>query len=105
MSKERWTKTFPGNKVETMNTSKRKLIGFGILVATVLAAAAFQIFGHGLVVVTELHPNTPSELAAKGVDMAGGQHVDLSRVVVLAIIGITGLIIALVPNRVEKHMA
>jgi len=87
-----------------MNTSKRRFIGVGILVVTVLAAAAFQIFGHGLVIVTELHPITSPELAAKGVDIAGGQHVDLGRVVVLAIIGIIGLVIALLPNRGEKHM-
>jgi hypothetical protein len=98
-------KTSPRNKVEAMNTSKRKLLGVGILVATVLAAAAFQIFGHGVVVVTELPPRIPPELAAKDVDMAGGQHVDLSRVVVLAIVGIIGLVIALVPNRDEKHTA
>ena len=88
-----------------MSTYKRKLIGVGILVAAVLAAAAFQIFGHGLVVVTELHPNTPSELAAKGMDIAGGQRIDYTRGVNLAIIGIIGIVMALLPNRRDKDIA
>jgi hypothetical protein len=48
-----------------MKTPKRRFIGIGILVAAVLAAAAFQVFGHGLIVKTEQHPSTPPELAAK----------------------------------------
>jgi hypothetical protein len=88
-----------------MTTSKRKFIGIGILTAAVLAAAAFQILGHGLIVATELNPITPPELAAKGMDAAGGQHVDLSRVIVLSFIGIIGLVIPLLPNRHENRLA
>jgi hypothetical protein len=88
-----------------MKSSKRRFIGIGILIAAVLAAAVFQIFGHGLIVTTELHPATSPELAAKGMDMAGGQHIDLSRLIVLSIIGIIGLVIALLPNRYERPVA
>ena len=35
-----------------MNIPKRRSIGVGILIIAILVAAAFQIFGHGLVVVT-----------------------------------------------------
>lgn len=75
------------------------------MVAAVLASVAFQVFGHGLIVTTELHPATPPDLVAKGIDVAGGQHVDLSRLVVLSVIGITGLVIALLPNRYERPAA
>ena len=88
-----------------MKTSKRRFIGFGILIAAVLAAATFQIFGHGLIVTTELHPATSPALAASGMDMAGGQHIDLSRLIVLSIIGIIGLVIALLPNRYDRSVA
>jgi hypothetical protein len=88
-----------------MNASKRRSTGVGIVVAAVLIATAFQIFGHGLIIVTELHPKTPPELAAKGVDMAGGQQLDYCRIISLVVIGITGLFIALLPNHGNKHTA
>ena len=88
-----------------MNIPKRRFIGVGILIIAILVAAAFQIFGHGLVVVTELRPNTPPELAAKGVDMAGGERIDYSRGVYLAIIAIMGFIMVLLPNRRAENIS
>ncbi len=85
-----------------MKTSQRRFIGVGILITAILAAAAFQIFGHGLIVVTEVHPITPPEMTAKNMDMAGGQIIDYSRVCFLTIIGIVGFIVALLPNQREK---
>jgi hypothetical protein len=88
-----------------MKISKRRFIGVSILITAVLAAAAFQIFGHGLIVTTDLLPATSPELAAKGMDMAGGQHLDFSRLIVLSITGIIGMVIAFLPNRYERPVA
>jgi hypothetical protein len=62
-----------------MKTSKRRLIGIGLFSAAVLAAAAFQVFGPGLIVTTGLHPATSPALGAQGVDLAGGQLIDFNR--------------------------
>jgi hypothetical protein len=88
-----------------MNIPKRRFIGVGILIVTILAAATFQIFGHGLIVVTELHPSTPPELAAKGMDMAGGERIDYSRSVYLAIVAIMGFIMVVLPNHRKKNIS
>jgi hypothetical protein len=87
-----------------MKPSKSRFIGIGILVAATLVAAAYQVFGHGLIVTTELHPTTSPELAAKGMAMAGGQNIDLSRLIVLSIMGIIGSVIAFLPNRFERPL-
>jgi hypothetical protein len=85
-----------------MRPAKSRFIGIGILVASALAAAAFNFFGHGLIVTTGLHPATSPELAAKGMAMAGAQTIDLSRLFVLSLMGIIGLVIAFLPNRFER---
>ena len=88
-----------------MKTSKSRLIGIGIFSAAVLAPAAFQVFGHGLIVTTGLHPATSPALAAKGIDMAGGQLIDFNRLIVLSTIGIIGLVVAFLPKRFERSVA
>jgi hypothetical protein len=88
-----------------MTTSKRRFIGISILTAAVLAAAAFQVFGHGLIVKTEQNPSTPPELAAKGIDIAGGEIIDYSRITDLGTFALVGLVIALYPTRRDKTVA
>ena len=90
------------NIAQFMRPAKSRFIGIGILVASALAAAAFHFFGHGLIVTTGLHPATSPELAAKGMAMAGAQTIDLSRLFVLSLMGIIGLVIAFLPNRFER---
>ena len=88
-----------------MKASNPRFIGIDILVAALLAAAALQISDSGLIVRTELHPVTSPEMAAQGMDVAGGQHIDLSRLMVLSIIGMIGLMMVLLPNRYRRPVA
>jgi len=68
------------NITQFMKNSKRRLIGIGIFSAAVLAAA-FQVFGPGLIVTTGLHPATSPALGAKGIDLAGGQLIAFNRLI------------------------
>jgi hypothetical protein len=57
-----------------------------------------------LVVVTQLPSSTPNDVVVKGINMAGGQVINLSRIMFLGFIGLIGLLIAVVPNRGDKPM-
>jgi hypothetical protein len=54
-----------------MNASKRRLIGIGIFTGAIVSSAILQVFGNGLVVVTQLPSSTPNDAVVKGVNMAG----------------------------------
>jgi hypothetical protein len=85
-----------------MKEPNKQLIGILLLVGVIACGAAYQWLGPGL--ITSDNPATPPEMAAQGITLMTRTvyHVAL---IPLVMMGIVGLVLAMIPKRDERHVA
>jgi len=85
-----------------MKKPNKQLIGILLLVGVIACGAAYQWLGPGL--ITSDNPATPPEMAAQGITLMTRTvyHVAL---IPLVMMGIMGLVLAMIPKRDERHVA
>ena len=84
-----------------MKKIDRQLIGILIVAAVIAFCAAYQWLGPGLIVTD--YPPTPPEAAAQGITIGERTSYHFA-LIPLAILGIFGFILGLVPKRDEPHL-
>jgi len=85
-----------------MKKFNRQLVGLLLVVAVILFASVYQWFGPGL--ITTDHPATPTDLAAQGITLTE-RTVYHFAVFPLAILGVVGFVLAMIPKKDETHVA
>ena len=79
-----------------MKRLDRQLIGIFIVVGVILFGAAYQWLGPGLIVTD--HPPTPLAMAAQGITIGARTNYHFA-LIPLAVLGIIGFVLAMIPKR------